>query len=330
MTKLFVIPGHGAGDPGACGHGYEEAERVRALAKRIKDLGGSDVILADFNRDYYADDGISRLDIDSDTCIVELHMDSGASSARGGHVIIQAGVGGPDGFDRNLESLMRNIFPGRSNTLVERDDLANPWRAANMGFNYRLVENGFISNADDVAVFNSRIDDIARGYLAAFGIASKSGKDWPVHAYHSNGTAAQKWRMSKNPDGTFTFTSCANGKALDVIGAGTKSGTGVQSYDPNGTPAQKWKLEQVKELVDGSKFDPPETAPYEISPACAPELRLDVKGASSADGTQIQIYTRNRTTAQLWYVLDNADGTFTLMNDSKGAKVVIDVVGGGK
>lgn len=35
MAHIFVIAGHGAGDPGACGNGYQEAERVRALAARI-------------------------------------------------------------------------------------------------------------------------------------------------------------------------------------------------------------------------------------------------------------------------------------------------------
>ena len=52
MSKLFVICGHGAGDPGACGNGYQEAERVRALGKRIKELGGNNVMLGDVNRNY--------------------------------------------------------------------------------------------------------------------------------------------------------------------------------------------------------------------------------------------------------------------------------------
>ena len=172
--KLFVIPGHGAGDPGACGNGYEEAERVRALATRIKALGGASVTLADFKRNYYEDNGISRLDLPGDTQIVELHMDSGAASARGGHVIIQAGLGGADKYDKALAKSIAAIFPGRSITLDERDDLANPARAAARGYGYRLVENGFISNASDVKTFNSRLDDIARAYLAAFGI--KEGK----------------------------------------------------------------------------------------------------------------------------------------------------------
>ena len=43
--KLYVIAGHGQGDPGACANGYSEAERVRALLDYVAAakflLGGS-------------------------------------------------------------------------------------------------------------------------------------------------------------------------------------------------------------------------------------------------------------------------------------------------
>lgn len=54
MAKLFVICGHGAGDPGCCAGGYTEAERVRALGRRIKELGGDQVVLCDTSRNWYA------------------------------------------------------------------------------------------------------------------------------------------------------------------------------------------------------------------------------------------------------------------------------------
>lgn len=169
MAKLFVIAGHGAGDPGACGNGYSEAERVRALASRIKAYGGNYVMVGDTNRNWYADNGISKLDISKDYQILELHMDSGVSSARGGHVIIN-GKYNADKYDTALASMISSIFPGRAKTIVGRTDLANPNRAARKGYGYRLMECGFISNANDVDVFNSRIDDVAKGILSAFGI----------------------------------------------------------------------------------------------------------------------------------------------------------------
>lgn len=173
MVKLFVIAGHGAGDPGAEGNGYQEAERVRALAAKIGELGGDDVTVGDTSRDWYADNGISSLNLPSDTAIIELHMDAGVSSARGGHVIIKAGYNA-DAYDNALASMLGSILPGRSSLIVGRDDLANVNRAAARGFNYRLVEFGFITNAEDVHIFNTQMEDIARGVLMSFGIVPEN------------------------------------------------------------------------------------------------------------------------------------------------------------
>lgn len=173
MVKLFVIAGHGAGDPGAVGNGYQEAERVRALAAKIGELGGDDVTVGDTSRDWYADNGISSLNLPSDTAIIELHMDAGVSSARGGHVIIKAGYSA-DAYDNALAGMLGSILPGRSSLIVGRNDLANVNRAAARGFNYRLVEFGFITNAEDVHIFNNQMEDIARGVLMSFGIVPEN------------------------------------------------------------------------------------------------------------------------------------------------------------
>lgn len=170
--RLWIICGHGAGDPGACGNGYQEAERVRALGAEIKARGGDSVVLLDTSRNWYADKGINSLGVPDGDALVELHMDSGVSSARGGHVIIKAGIGGPDAWDRALAERIAAMFPGRSSIISERSDLANPNRAYARGINYRLAENGFISNQGDVETFNSRLFDLARSYLEAFGLAT--------------------------------------------------------------------------------------------------------------------------------------------------------------
>lgn len=178
--KLYVIAGHGAGDPGAVGNGYTEAERVRALANAIKARGGDSVVLLDTSRNWYADKGINSLSIAKGDALVELHMDSATASAKGGHVIIKAGIGGADSYDSALADRIAAIFPGRAQKIVERSDLANPNRAYARGINYRLVENGFITNSGDVNTFNSRINDIADAYLAAFGIKSSEAEVKPA------------------------------------------------------------------------------------------------------------------------------------------------------
>lgn len=180
MAKLFVICGHGAGDPGADGGGYTEAERVRALGARIKALGGSEVELGDTSRNWYRDGGINRLETSAP--VVELHMDaSGVPGAHGAHVIIKAGFE-PDEYDKALADKLAAFMPGRAEKLVSVSYLANLNRAARRGINYRLAENGFIDSEEDREKFNGCLDELARIYLKVFGITASSAPAAPTEA----------------------------------------------------------------------------------------------------------------------------------------------------
>lgn len=191
MAHLFIIAGHGAGDSGAVGHGYTEAERVRYLASRLAALGGSNVTIADTNRNWYADKGISHLNIPKSYEILELHMDSDSlPTTKGGHVIIKSGVAA-DQYDNKLADFITSFFPGRSNSIVGRSDLANAKRAAKKGYSYRLLENGFITNAGDLNKFNAQTDDLARGILNAFGIATSTPKTEPIDGELKSGGVTQ-------------------------------------------------------------------------------------------------------------------------------------------
>ena len=192
--------GHGDGDPGASGNGYKEYERVRALAKRIKAYGGDNVTVGDTGRDWYKDNLISSLNISKNWQIVELHMDgASASSARGGHVIINSGYD-PDKYDKALAEFISGILPGRASTIVKRSDLANPKRAATKGYPYRLLECGFITNAQDVKIFNGQMDDIAKGILSVFGIkvsGSATGTSKPAESKPAASTSKPAASASK-------------------------------------------------------------------------------------------------------------------------------------
>ena len=63
-----------------------------------------------------------------------------------------------------------------------------------------------------------------------------------IQLYTSNNTCAQKWRVVKNSDNTYSFFSACSGLAIDVAGGKTDSGTNIQLYSSNNTSAQKWKL----------------------------------------------------------------------------------------
>lgn len=217
MAKLFVVCGHGAGDPGADGGGYTEAERVRALGARIKALGGSEVELGDTSRNWYRDGGISRLETSAP--VVELHMDaSGVPGAHGAHVIVKKGFE-PDEYDRALADKLAAFMPGRAEKIVHHSELANVNRAARRGINYRLVENGFIDSEEDREKFNGHLDELARIYLEVFGITASSASSEPEAGASGSGSTGFE-------GGTYRCTV----DTLNVRDAPGLSGSVVASY----------------------------------------------------------------------------------------------------
>lgn len=197
--KIFYIAGHGAGDKGACANGFQEQERVRTLGKRLKELGGDNVMLSDFNRNYYKDNGISSLKISNkEYAIVEGHMNFGPAGAKGANVHIYSGFNA-DNYDKSIANGLVKLFPGRADSIVKRNDLANPKRAANRGYNYRLCEFGFISNLGDVNTFKAHMDDICKVLLSAFGLPVVAKKpesanglfDGGLHVIQKKGVATQ-------------------------------------------------------------------------------------------------------------------------------------------
>lgn len=174
MPKLFIICGHGEGDPGAIGYGCNEAERTRELGSKIKEYGGDNVILGDTTKNWYKSNLVNNNNIPKGALVLELHLDSSPStSAKGGHVIIDADLK-PDKYDEALANFITSIFPGRAEKIEGRNNLANLNRAQAAGINYRLLECGFISNAADIQTFNSNVDTIAKGILKCFGITPVS------------------------------------------------------------------------------------------------------------------------------------------------------------
>lgn len=153
------------------------------------------------------------------------------------------------------------------------------------------------------------------------GTTDTTPKSASVQLYTPNNTDAQKWAVEWDGD-AFALRSLSCGLYLDVVGAGTTSGTAVQVYEGNGTDAQKWKLMQQ----DGS-YAPDYARPVQLVPVANEALRLDVVSGGTASGAGIQVYDANATGAQQWSILDHGDGTWTLINVP--SSLALDVVGGG-
>lgn len=174
MTKLYVICGHGAGDPGASGNGYTEAERVRVLGKRIKELGGDNVVLLDPTINWYKTKKCKTFKFPKGVQVLELHLDSFTmATAKGGHVLYN-GLFKPDKYDKALANMIAKRFPGRAEKMVGTSQLFNLNVLGNRGISARLLECCFITNKADITKFNNEIDELASDILKCFGITPKS------------------------------------------------------------------------------------------------------------------------------------------------------------
>ncbi len=170
-----------------------------------------------------------------------------------------------------------------------------------------------------------------------------------VEIYTCNGTNGQQWTEEANG------TVHADGSCLDVTGGGTANGTLVDLQGCNGSGAQVWQPQSNGSLVNpqsGKCLDDTgqSTAPGTqvqiwscsgaanqswVSPAGSSGgttgatgaivgyqgLCLDVRSANSADGTPVQVYTCNSTSAQSWTT--QSDGTLRALGKC------LDVTGGG-
>lgn len=234
MAKLFVIAGHGAGDPGACSDGYSEADLVRKLASKLKSRGGADVQVGDTSVNWYKSDYISKGKCPKGVPVIELHMDSASGSAKGGHVIIKKGLAA-DKYDLALQKFIASFFPGRSVTLDKRSNLANVNRAYKMGVNYRLVECGFISNDGDRTKFINQMDTLADGILSAFDIKGGSS---------SSGTSGSSSSSVKSYTVTVTDSALnirkGPGTNYAVAGVIKDKGTYTIVAESEGKGASKW------------------------------------------------------------------------------------------
>lgn len=142
-----------------------------------------------------------------------------------------------------------------------------------------------------------------------------------VQQYESNGTDAQKWQLNSCGDGTYNLVSKCNGLCLDVADDDLEYGANVQVYTGNGTNAQKFKLNAMSETV--------KSGTYSICSGVSGDSSkvLDICGGSLLDGAFSQIYSSNKTNAQIFNLsYDATTGYYAIEN--KGSMKMLDVAGG--
>lgn len=160
-------------------------------------------------------------------------------------------------------------------------------------------------------VASGRVLDVAGG-----GITNGTA----IQLYTSNNSCAQKWVVEKSGSG-YRFLSACSGKAIDIPGGNTGANLmKLQIYTANSTNAQVWNLKDLQTLEDGE---------YTIYSNVGSNFVMDIAGGAenSKNGTNLQLYKSNNTTAQTFKVTYNSSAkAYSIINTM--SKRSLDVAGG--
>ena len=130
-----------------------------------------------------------------------------------------------------------------------------------------------------------------------------------LQTYSWNGTNAQLWKFINMGNGSYYIRSKL-GTVIDVTNGSIQTGTNIQMYTLNYSSAQKWTLKstavKAESIAEGT---------YTIQAAVNTNYVLDIAGGSTADGGNVQIYSKNNTLAQNFV----CEGTGKVLDVSGGS-----------
>lgn len=160
--KILIIAGHGAGDPGACGCGYKEADLTRKAASILEgklDAYDCKVTRYPSARDCYQDNknGVMQDAFSKYGLVVEIHFNSYNGSAHGCECLYRP-------------ARMRALAAKVSKAIAEegffnrgakqRTDLMNMNTCYRNGVPYILIETAFIDNKADMARYAKSVYEV--------------------------------------------------------------------------------------------------------------------------------------------------------------------------
>lgn len=164
------------------------------------------------------------------------------------------------------------------------------------------------------------VEDAGAGYVTVRNAASGLALDVPganassgaqLQLWTPNGSWAQKWVAVRDGGGIRLVSALSDSLSVDLPGASTADATRLQLYADNGTAAQRWSF-----IAPGCTQLVPNGI-YVVKSSLNTNYVLDVSGASSENGANVQVYEANETAAQLFAFSWNA-GYYNIFNLGSG------------
>lgn len=184
--KILLISGHGAGDTGACGCGYKEADLTRQATNILEgklQAYGISVTRYPVARDAYQDNrnGALRVNFSSYDLIIEVHFNSFNGKAYGTETLYK-----PSNMYQlanKITSAIASIgFMNRGPK--KRTDLANMNKCARLGVPYVLIETCFIDSKADMKLYHEKLyavwDAVASAVAVYYGYKKLASAGQPA------------------------------------------------------------------------------------------------------------------------------------------------------
>lgn len=179
--KILLICGHGAGDPGAVGNGCKEADLVREIAPKLKNILSdyAEVTLFDPNKNMYKYLKSTSFNFKNFDYVFELHFNAcvndknGDGNTTGTEILVHNLEKGTSVEELIVNNISKLGFKNRG--VKRRVDLQNMNICKKtQGVSYALLETCFIDDFDDMHLYNQKkcdiIEAIAKGIIEGFGL----------------------------------------------------------------------------------------------------------------------------------------------------------------
>lgn len=178
--RILLIAGHGAGDSGACGNGYREAdvtrEVVALLNERFRGVCAAEV--ADTSKNWFEYLGSHNFNFTGYDYVLEIHFNSGGGT--GAEIFVTTSER-RIGVETAIVKQISNTV-GYRNRGVKRTNFRVISRVKAQGVSSALLEVCFIDNASDVNTYQDRKSDIANaivnGIAEGFGLKQSTPSHW--------------------------------------------------------------------------------------------------------------------------------------------------------
>jgi hypothetical protein len=200
MSKIYIVAGHGAGDPGAIGNGYKEADLTRRMAKDIVARIGDKAVLYPVNRDLYRAKDYSFFT--NADYVLEIHFNSASNhAANGTELLIKQGFT-PDNMDKSIYNAVSLFFAKRG--IKTSSALANMNQFAKRGISYSLLEVCFICNANDMQKWERNYETIINNLVGALTGTGNAGSV-PISKADEWVKQGDRW-WYRHADGSYTIS----------------------------------------------------------------------------------------------------------------------------